>query len=216
MAEMDIHRQEKITEQGNPSKPRGEAGMEMLARMNESHARVTEWALSHFDWQGDEQVLDIGCGGGAALQRMAAHITSGKLTGVDYSQVSVEASILYNKEAVNSGRMQVCRGSVEALPFRDNSFDKITTVESFYFWPDPQENLREVYRVLQKGGTFLLIADIYNHPGLSEKTRKNVDKYAMFNPTREEYRQLLENAGFTGVVIHTKDGEDWICAEGHK
>ena len=34
--------------------------------------------------------------------------------------------------------------------------------------------------------------------------------------TPEEFRELLENAGFEEVRIHLKDGEDWICAEGHK
>ena len=45
---------------------------------------------------------------------------------------------------------EVLEGSVEALPFADDGFDKIITVESFYFWPDPQENLKEVRRVLKE------------------------------------------------------------------
>lgn len=54
-----------ITAAGNPAKPTGEAGEQMLARMNESHGPLTAWGLSHFTWHGDEAVLDIGCGGGA-------------------------------------------------------------------------------------------------------------------------------------------------------
>ena len=213
----DIKQQEQITEQGNPSKPQGIAGASTLARMNETHAGVTEWGLSHFDWRGDEKVLDIGCGGGATLRRMSAHIGSaGHLTGLDYSEVSVEESKAFNAEDMAAGKMDVLVGSVETLPFADSAFDKITTVESFYFWPDPAANLREVLRVLKPGGTFLLIADIYDHAGLSAQTRENIAKYEMFNPTLVEYQQLLTQAGFTAVAVHTQVGEDWVCVEGHK
>ena len=213
----EIKQQEQITEQGNPSKPEGIAGAEMLTRMNESHAGVTEWGLSHFEWQGNEQVLDIGCGGGATLYRMSAHIGSaGHLTGFDYSAVSVAESQLFNEADVKAGKMEVMAGSVENLPFADGTFDKITTVESFYFWPDPAQNLREVRRVLRAGGTFLLIADIYDHAGLSEQTVENIAKYKMFNPTLGEYQQLFEQAGFKAVSVHTQAGEDWVCVEGHK
>ena len=112
--------------------------------------------------------------------------------------------------------MKVLEGSVEALPFADDGFDKIITVESFYFWPDPAENLKEVYRVLKEQGTFLLVADIYQKEDLPEQVRENIQRFHLFNPTPEEFRELLENAGFEEVRIHLKDGEDWICAEGHK
>lgn len=209
--------QEEITAAGNPSQPQGEAGAKMLARMNESHAEVTNWALGFFDWNGTEQVLDIGCGGGAALKRMAEMLgPRGRLTGLDYSEVSVAESRRLNADAVRDGRMKIIAGSVEHLPFAGDSFDKITTVESFYFWPDPQENLREVRRVLRPGGVFLLVADIHDHEGMSEAARENIARYHMFNPTLDGYRELLETAGFRQVRIHTKPGEEWVCAEGRK
>ena len=83
MTNDEMIQQKKITNAGNPAKPTGEAGEKMLARMNESHAALTAWGLSFFHWQGDEEVLDIGCGGGANLRRMSGHIKNGHLTGVD-------------------------------------------------------------------------------------------------------------------------------------
>ena len=154
--------QEEITISGNPAKPQGEDGATMLKRMNESHAPVTCWALEHWQIAPEEELLDIGCGGGATLKRMGEKITTGHLTGIDYSPVSVKTSLKTNRQDVESGKMKVLEGSVEALPFADDGLDKIITVESFYFWPDPQENLKEVRRVLKEGGTFLLVADTYN------------------------------------------------------
>ena len=206
--------EEAVTRSGNPRKPQGEDGEKMLQRMNESHAGVTGWALEFLHLEEDSHVLDIGCGGGATLGRMSAQIHTGHLTGIDYSAVSVQVSKDWNAEDIRSGKMDILEGSVEKLPFADGSFDRIITVESFYFWPDPQENLREVFRVLKKDGIFLLVADIYQKDDLGEKAKENIRRYRMFNPTKEEFEELFLQAGFASVEIHTKEGEDWICIAG--
>ncbi len=213
---IDNRNEKAITAAGNPAKPTGEAGEQMLARMNESHGPLTDWGLSHFNWRGNETVLDIGCGGGANLKRMSDCVTTGHLTGVDYSETSVQTSRQTSEEAIKAGKMDVCQGSVEKLPFADDSFDKITTVESFYFWPDPPENLKEVSRVLKKGGTFLLIAEIYERPDLSPATRENIKHYNLYNPTPETFETIFRKAGFTAVKLHIEPNEGWICIEGKK
>ena len=57
----------------------------MLARMNESHAPVTAWALSHAHPAPDAAVLDIGCGGGATLRRLAELAPQGTPAGLAHS-----------------------------------------------------------------------------------------------------------------------------------
>ena len=208
--------QKSVTRMGNPGKPAGEAGAEMLARMNASHGPVTEWGLSHITAPQDAAVLDIGCGGGATLRRLAALAPRGAVTGIDYSEVSVACSTEFNRADIESGRMKVLQASVESLPFADAAFDIITTVESFYFWPDHAANLREVLRVLKPGGTFLLIAEIHENGALPESDRENVRTYNLFNPTREQFLHLFRQAGFTQVSTHTKPGEQWIAVTGGK
>lgn len=206
--------EEDTTQKGNPRKPQGKEGAEMLKRMNESHSRVTVWALEFFDFKENDQILDIGCGGGAALRRMSENIRSGHLTGVDYSPVSVKLSQELNEPDILNGKMEIIEASVEHLPFEDEKFDKIITVESFYFWPEPVNNLTEVLRILKKNGVFLLVADIYNKDSLGEQALENIEKYQLFNPTPDEFQEMFKKAGFSGVKIHTKTGEDWICVEG--
>lgn len=213
---MATEEERRITQEGNPAKPQGEAGAHMLNRMNESHAAVTEWGLSHLHPAADARVLDIGCGGGATLRRLAARVPQGHVTGVDYSEVSVACSLALNEAAVEAGRMQVLQASVEVLPFADASFDLITTVESFYFWPNPQENLREVWRILKPTGTFLLIADIYEDGCLPDEVRDNIRRYRLFNPTKEQFEELFHKAGFRDVILHTRSGEHWIAVCGKR
>lgn len=201
---------------GNPGKPEGEDGAQMLARMNESHAPVTEWALQFLHPEGVKDLLDIGCGGGATIRCLADMAPEGKVVGVDYSPVSVQESRAYNVDLIESSRVEVVEASVEKLPFAADTFDRITTVESFYFWPDPQENLKEVRRVLKPGGRFLLIADIYGKAGLDQAVLDNIELYDLFNPSKEEFHILFRNAGFIAVKLHVKEGTDWICVEGIK
>ena len=205
-----------VTELGNPRKPQGSAGEEMLSSMNEHHSAVTDWALGFLDVKGDSRALDIGCGGGATLAKIASKIVNGHVTGADYSAVSVRMSAETNKTAVSSGKMDIIEASVEKLPFPDNSFDRIITVESFYFWPDPQENLKEVFRILDNGGRFLIVADINGDAELTDDDIANIAKYELFNPGIEEFRELLKNAGFIDVEVHTEPGTSWVCAEGRK
>lgn len=212
----EFSREMSVTELGNPRKPQGKAGEEMLRRMNSSHYDVTGWAMDFFEFKGNESFLDIGCGGGETLRRAAEILPLGHLTGIDYSDISVSLSRKNNEKSINQGRMTIEKCSVESMPFDDDIFDKIITVESFYFWPDPQENLKEVYRVLSKNGVFMIVADVYGDAELSEENIESIKKYDLFNPTLDDYKKLLENAGFNDVVIHTKAGTSWVCAEGRK
>jgi methionine biosynthesis protein metW len=214
MAKADWQEMDQKTVEGNPRHPEGDAGLEMLARMNESHARLVDWGLAHIDLHASDTVLDIGCGGGNMLARMAERVTEGHLTGIDYAETSVEASRKFNTALVDAGRMEILHGSVEALPFDDGHFDVVVTVESFYFWPKPEECLKEVARVIKPGGTFLLLADIYGRDDLPAGIRTKIADYNLTNPTPEEFEQLFRAAGFSAVTIHFKDGEYWIAVHG--
>ena len=205
-----------VTELGNPAKPHGKYGIEMLNGMNEHHSPVTEWALEFLDVHSGNTVLDIGCGGGAAIKRITESTDAELIYGIDHSEVSVKLSTFNNEQSAKCGKVKILKASVSELPFNNESIDRIITVESFYFWPTPAQSLKEVYRVLKKHGKFLIAADIHGDAELDEKDKEGIEKFNLYNPTLSEFRELLENAGFTNVIIHTKDGEKWVCAEGNK
>lgn len=214
MANADWRETDRVTAEGNPRRPEGEAGRAMLARMNESHAYLVDWGLACIELHAGDTVLDIGCGGGNTLARIAERVTEGHLVGIDYAETSVEASRAFNAALVAAGRMEILHGSVESLPFEDGHFDAVVTVESFYFWPNPEECLKEVARVVKKGGTFLLLAEIYERNDLPESIREKIAGYQLTNPTPEEFERLFRAAGFAAVETHFKDGEYWIAVRG--
>ncbi len=196
----------------NCKMPQGKLGEETLSRMNESLAALTEWAFSHIDMKDDAIVLDVGCGGGNALKMLSNRVKSGKLYGIDYSETSVEVAAKENKGDVASGKMEILHGSVSELPFPDDMFDVVTTVESYYFWPDLPHDFAEIWRVLKPGGTFVIVAEMYTHEGQDEEQKRIVDVLGMHNNTPKELEQLLAGAGYSSVKIELDEGRGWLCA----
>ena len=95
-------------------------------------------------------------------------------------------------------------------------FDGITTVESFYFWENHLEALRQIKNVLKENGKFVLIADIYDNGHLDFDTIVNISKYKLFNPTIEKFEDLFHVAGFKDIKVHLKESTTWIVVEGKK
>ena len=116
---------------------------------------MAEWGLSFVKVAEDADVLDVGCGGGANIARHLNRCPRGKVTGIDYSPVSVKKSREVNAAAIAAGRCKVVEGSADALPFEDVCFDLVTAFETVYFWPSIEECFCGVRRVLKEGGRFV-------------------------------------------------------------
>jgi ubiquinone/menaquinone biosynthesis C-methylase UbiE len=128
--------------------------------MNSSHSKLTDWGLEHISIENHHTILDVGCGGGRTVSKLAAIATQGKVYGVDYSEQSVAATKRTNGGWLDLGRVEVRQGSVSQLPFADGMFDLVTAVETHFWWPNLPGDMREVFRVVKPGGTLALIAEI--------------------------------------------------------
>jgi SAM-dependent methyltransferase len=201
------------------SKPRGWHGRITLRNMNRGHAELTAWGLEHIKVQSFDTMLDVGCGGGATLARLAALAPEGKIYGVDYSAESVAASSKENQAKVALGRVEIFLGSVSHLPFPDKMFDLVTAVETHYFWPDLDADVHEILRVLKPGGTFLLIAEAYKGGKYDERLRK-LDKLRgelkFSHVSIAEHRDLFSKAGFSEVQVFEDYERGWVCATGKR
>ncbi|HKW49734.1 MAG TPA: class I SAM-dependent methyltransferase [Gemmatimonadaceae bacterium] len=196
-------------------KPSDRAGRVVLQRMNESHAPVTQWGLSHVAIGESFTILDVGCGGGRTIDRLASMATKGKVVGVDYSAESVATARETNASAVAQGRVAIEQASVSQLPFPDGTFDLVTAVETHYYWPDLPRDVREVMRVLKPGGTFVIIAETYRgrrNDWLYRPTMTLVLRAAYLTP--DEHRLLLSEAGHIDVQVFEEKAKGWICAMG--
>jgi ubiquinone/menaquinone biosynthesis C-methylase UbiE len=197
-------------------KPSGWLGRRVVRAMNLSHATMTNWGLQQVQVPKNAAILDVGCGGGETVRRLAALAPEGKVIGVDYSAASVAVSREINAEEIEAGRVQVEQGSVAALPFPDRTFDIVTAVETHYYWPDLPVNVRDILRVLKPGGTFALIAETYRGGPFRLLYSVVMPLLRAAYLSDAEHRDLLTQAGFTDVRTMHVSGKNWICATGQR
>ena len=184
--------------------------------MNMSHSGVTDWGLSHVRIEEQFTILDVGCGGGRTIQKMAAVASRGMVYGVDYAKGSVAASRSKNAALISAGRVEIKQGSVSELPFPDNKFDLVTAVETQYYWPDLVHDMQEVLRVLKPGGTLIVILESYKK-GIRNKLEQPAMKLlGTSNLSVDEQRELFVKAGFQDVQIFEELRKGWICGVGKK
>lgn len=183
----------------NCGKPQGRMGRVVVAMMNRGHAGTAAWGFSHLDLQGNEEVLDCGCGGGANIAVFLRMVDEGHVTGLDYSTVSVAKSREVNRAAIDAGRCEIVQGNVQELPFDDARFDVVTAFETIYFWKDLVHCFAEIHRVLKMGGVFMITNETSGKTGAHEKWMKIVDGMSVY--TGEELEALLIGAGFARVEV---------------
>ena len=194
----------------NTRKPEGFFGRLMVAGMNGgSHAAMATWGLDKVSVPQEGEILDIGCGGGANLARLLTRSKDAKVTGVDYSPVSVAKSAKVNAEAIARGRCLVREANVASLPFDDGQFSLATAFETVYFWPDIEKSFAEVRRVLADGGTFLIVNEDDGLSGKNEKWEKMIEGMHTYTP--DELKAHLSAAGFRDIDIHVDTGTHWLA-----
>lgn len=192
----------------NTCKPKGIGGKIMVHMMNTGHSSMAEWGFIHMEIQSDDVCLDIGCGGGANVRKLLEKSPYGRVTGIDYSEISVEKTRKINKAGIESKRCEILQGDVMKLPFRDEIFDVITAFETIYFWPDICEVFKQVYKILKIGGTFMICNESNGENPRDEKWTNRIQGMKIYNS--EQIKKFLEDAGFTDVKVDkTKKG--WIC-----
>lgn len=186
--------------------------------MNSRHSRVTDWGLSHISIEKRYTILDVGCGGGRTLSKLAAIADEGRVYGVDHSEESVATSQKTNAQWIAMGRVGVRLGSVSQLPFADDTFDLVTAVETHFWWSNLQDGMREISRVLKEGGKLVLIAEVYK--GASSTMSRLIEKHAprtgLVLLDVQQHRELFANAGFSQIEITTRPEKGWICVVGTK
>ena len=86
--------------------------------MNREHSNLTDWGLSHVSVGTCDTILDIGCGGGRTVSKLAARATQGRVYGIDYSPDSVAASQKTNARGIAAEQIAIQQGSVSKLPLK--------------------------------------------------------------------------------------------------
>ena len=150
-----------------------------------------------------ETVLDLGSGGGIDVLLSAKRVgPTGKAYGLDMTDEML-ALARENQRRAGASNVEFLRGEIEHIPLPDESVDVIISNCVINLSADKAQALREAARVLRPGGRFA-VSDIVLRGELPEPVRESVALWTgcVAGALHEdEYRQLLAQAGFSGIDI---------------
>jgi len=168
--------------------------------MEQHHLAITEATLRLMDLQPGERVLDLGCGAGWATRILARLVSEGpqgfgQIVGLDISDEMIRRARAGSREFDN---IMYVWGSAERIPWEENYFDKVLSVESFYYYPDPDRALNELFRVMAPRGRLFILINLYKD---NPNSLQWVDKLKVPVQVRSEaeYLELLRTHAFEDV-----------------
>lgn len=126
--------------------------------MEEHHLPIVAPMLALIDFEPADRVLDVGCGSGWLVRRIAAQVPDGLAVGIDVSDEMIRRA-----EAASAGLSNVrfLHGTAEQIPYSTGAFSKVLSVESAYYWHDPARGVADIFRVLRPGGSAWVLINFY-------------------------------------------------------
>ncbi len=174
---------------------------------------LNDVTLAHLDLIEEDRVLDIGFGGGYLLDRITPAVSRGLAAGLDASPVLAENCQQRFREEILAGKVDIRCGRAESLPYPDGRFNKVSSVNSIFYWSDAGQGIAEIFRVLDTGGKVVLTFTCKK-----DLEGKGFVQYGVRTFGEEEVQDLLIHAGFGDMKV--RRGRDrhreFVCLTGRK
>src|SRR3984885_11278447 len=151
--------------------------------MENEHWPITEPVLDLMKIKPTDNLLDAGCGAGWLSRVLAQRASQGRVIGMDISDEMVRHA---RQKSLDYDNLVFVVGGVEEIPWGANFFQRVISVESSYYWPDPVRGIREIFRVLAEGGSAWILINYYRD-----------------NPDCHQWAEELE------VPVHLFSAEEW-------
>lgn len=184
----------------NLANPQGEKGIEIGEMMNATNISMTLESIKKLVIEDDQHILEIGHGNAGHLKSIMNLVQNLRYTGIDISETMHHEAQKLNKEFESQADFVWYEG--KKLPFQDRTFDKIFTVNTVYFWENPEAFLNEIYRVLKDEGTFVLT---FGQREFMEKLPFTEYDFTLYS--NDEMEELISKSHFKRMKISEKEEE---------
>jgi arsenite methyltransferase len=168
--------------------------------MERHHISIAEQTIRMMNLKPGERVLDLGCGAGWATRILARLVAEGpegfgQVIGVDVSDEMISRARASSKEFDN---VMFVWGSAAKIPWEENYFDKVLSIESFYYYADQDLALAELFRVMAPRAELYILINLYkdNHYSLRWVDELKVPVQVR---SEQEYIELLKKHTFEDV-----------------
>jgi ubiquinone/menaquinone biosynthesis C-methylase UbiE len=189
----------------NPSGILGRAVGHLMAFKNKERSW---WVLPMLEIHQNDCVLEVGFGSGIDIKRVSEIAADGFVAGVDHSPVMVAQASRRNRAAIDKGVVELQLGGASKLPYPDDFFNKVFSINVAQFWPDPVAVMLEMRRVVRTGG-LVAVAVQPRSKGAKERTARETGRWLV---------ESMRTAGFKEVRLEVKRMKpvSTVCAIGVK
>ena len=167
--------------------------------MEHHHISITEQTLAMMKLKPGDKVLDLGCGAGWASRLMAKAVDDrekpGQVIGLDVSDEMIRRAREGSRDFDN---LMFVIGSAQQIPWEENFFDKVLSVESFYYYADQDRALAELFRVMAPQGELYILINLYRDNPYSQMWVDEL-KVPVHMRSEQEYIDLLKAHTFEDV-----------------
>lgn len=167
------------------------AGRIMATR--DTNVQRNVWMAGVLDPAPDAKILEIGHGPGIAIEHLWPKLTTGRITGVEVSDLMSRTAARRNRAGVKAGRVEFRVADASALPSDLAGFDLVFGVNASMFWANQQAAIDGLVERLVPGGELALT---YMPPPTSDRSATAV---------AAELAQRFEAAGLTDIRHDTMD-----------
>jgi arsenite methyltransferase len=167
--------------------------------MEHHHISITEQTLALMNLHPGQRVLDLGCGAGWASRLMARTVANpdkpGQVVGLDVSDEMIRRA---RAASIDYDNLMFVVGSAQQIPWDENFFDKVLSVESFYYYADQDRALAELFRVMAPKAELFILINLYKDNPYSLRWINEL-KVPVQARSEQEYIDLLKAHTFEEV-----------------
>ncbi|RUT71044.1 class I SAM-dependent methyltransferase [Flavobacterium cupreum] len=178
--------------------PTGEKGIEMAKMMHETNINMTRHSIQNLNIKAGDSVLELGHGNAGHLELIFEQAEKLKYYGLEMSELMFQEARQINRNFVSQKQAFFSLYDGNAIPFQDSFFDKIFTVNTIYFWQEPENFLMEIYRILKADGNFCLT---FADESFMKQLPFTAYEFTLY--TTEKLKQLIEKTAFKIVYTET-------------
>jgi len=196
-------------------KPSGIFGRFFMSRLfDKGNLELNNFVKETLAIKKSDHVLEIGCGTGSLLKRIANELENGSIEGIDFSKTMISLAKKKNKKHILKKKAIIRPGNFDELQFENNSYDKIFSVNTIYFWRSPVSTISKAIDLLKANGMMVL-----GFHSKDEMERMNLDENIFQLYSLQDVRNLLKTDKILKEVeIISKKGQDKVnyCTIGIK
>lgn len=129
----------------------------LVARsMNRANRLMYDEALNLLNPAREERWLELGFGSGLHIGELLDRYAIHHYTGTEISPAMLQMAQKANQAAIQAGKVELRLGADALNSLKSDSFDSILSINTVYFWTDPDEVLQNLYRLSKSGGKLVL------------------------------------------------------------